>query len=184
MDTWLLFPLVGATVPWIILKTSQHTHILMKWLRISEKWGIRNKSWDSWLSSFSPVSTPIPPPLSHQNFQDLTLRNISWVSVCGQSWLITPHNGQEIGSSPDCCQHDVFMHRVFWPSEKRSGPDFYFLSVSLRWKSLCMLEQRWSWALMKLCVLWSKWLGLLEGNPEFRTVFVNHSAQFTILKQV
>lgn len=59
------------------------------------------------------------------------------------------------------------MYEVFWPSEKRSGPNFYFLSISLRWKSLYMLQQWWSWALMKLCVLW---LGLLEGNPEFRTV--------------
>lgn len=43
------------------------------------------------------------------------------------------------------------MHGVFCPCEKRSGPDFYFLSVSRRWKSLCMLQQRWSRALMKLC---------------------------------
>ena len=56
----IITSLGGSSSSWIILKTSQHTHTLMKWLRISEKWGILNKSWDSWLYSF-PLSAPQPP---------------------------------------------------------------------------------------------------------------------------
>lgn len=63
--------------------------------------------------------------------------------------------------------------------------DFYFLLVPLQQRSSYVSQHLCSHALMKLCVLWSKWLGSLEGNPKFRaTVCVNWNAQPTLLKKL
>ena len=131
MNEWICdyLYLAATTAPPIVLKTSQHTHILTKGLKISEKWGILNPETVGFLS---PASNP--PPLRPRNSQDLTLRNIFRLLKClaPGSVLVTnldwspPTMGLSLVVSLTLANRMCFMHRVSWPSEKRSGPRLLF----------------------------------------------------------
>lgn len=164
MNEWVLnewmnhLYLTGTTAPSIVIKgIFQQIHILMKWLRLSEKWCVlKLESLDFFLS---PTCSPLALP--PQNSQDLTLRNTihniemscSYICFCDLSWLVTSHNGREIGCAPSPCQNDLIHAQHILTLWKVIKNHFYSLLVLLQQSSSFMSKQPCSHAVRKLYVV-------------------------------